>query len=281
MMTQPIDSDNKSKELAITCQSCKKFREDFESAAGFSHICSECKNFLSRLVTPLHEEPQNPKRDEHCSGPQYPSTGILCNTCIAIPGYLLEEYQHFFSTCVVCGQMTNMVLADLMQDNGEVYGLLNDDGKEILSASKDFKTWCKYVSHTINRKSSEASLTGSVSSTASDSLRRSGAIRRNSSGRSIDTFLGPGQSSPVDRVVRARSSTPSSIASRRSSRHPGLSPLSVAASDKSFQYTRRFSFESMKRPIIPSPTSPQLDLREESLNLPQPGSPVRVAVSSA
>jgi hypothetical protein len=190
------------------CPECKQ--SDSRTTKGRStSVCKTCKRFVQTASITTLESPAKPVGKPPVPPSKYLNVPV-CRTCLRVPGYLYLEYLQFFPACPVCGHLTDVLLKDFFENEGAVSGVRND-GKSILAASKEFKAWCAYVAqdaHTVVRNNSKKSIASSISSTASASLRRRGAVRRTPTNSTTSSVMSDGQPKLIP-VVEVRQKRPS------------------------------------------------------------------------
>ncbi|KAF2271827.1 uncharacterized protein EI97DRAFT_462518 [Westerdykella ornata] len=234
---------------SAACSKCERWGTvDFlRPSSDESQVCNSCHRFLpGPQLTALDGASGRPRQTGMDPVPpsKYP-TGLICATCVSIPGYLYQEYLQFFPKCPCCGHMTDMTLSDLIANEREVNGLRDENGKRVSGASKELQDWCVYIAHharSVSRHNSGRSVASSISSLG---LRRSGAIRR----------------TPT-------ASTGSSVGGTS---HPGLIPASQMDVSKP-RYTRRFSFTTIGPPT-PTDKGKSSTVRALQPPVPEPGLP--------
>ncbi|KAF2660452.1 hypothetical protein K491DRAFT_727215 [Lophiostoma macrostomum CBS 122681] len=234
--------------LSLICPECKQ--SDSHTTKGRStSVCKTCKRFvqtanITALDSPINvvtEEPEKPLQHSKYS------TVPACRTCVIVPGDLHHEYLQFFPACSVCGHLTDVILKDLVDNEGTVSALTGDNGKPILGVSKKLRDWCAFVAHEAHpvvRNNSKKSIASSISSTASASLRRKGAVRRTPTNSTTSSVLSDGK--------------------------PKLIAVSEAQQNRP-NLTRRFSFDAIGNPDTGAARMAATTPRTTSAKNPLPG----------
>lgn len=236
----PHNEDNAAAKKTIAparCPECKQSSSKLGQSVASNRVCGTCRRFVPVRVTALRQE-SLPKPQEHVDLTPTPTfeslSGLNCTTCLRVPRTLQKEYLAFFPPCIVCGFMTDLTLTRLVDNEGEIPGLLDSRGKIRCHPSKDLQDWCfaqVKLSHNVSRKDSEHSLAESIKSVSSAALRRTHATRR--------TF---------------RRGLRSGMAEEGMTQHAGLVPVKQWR-EEGARYSKRFSFMPLDKSNAYTPST--------------------------
>jgi hypothetical protein len=158
---------------------CKHLKYNRSSKPGASHEVA----FLSAVSV---NRPSLPVTTNSSVLLPEPPPSPQCKTCLTIPGYLRSECWQFFPRCLMCNQLAEEVIVDLVAHGGEVPPLTDGTDKPTCWPSKELQNWCYYVSlnaHRSSRGISKNNITDRITPTDIAKLERRNAMRRRGTAR--------------------------------------------------------------------------------------------------